>query len=101
MANVHSADFMSCGQKSFIEDAMLLVSTCFTLDAGWETMVFRVKEGGDVDFSDLYAAHYDYDDEARAGHKEIAAKIESGNFKVLDNTDEDGFIWGEYLIFPI
>ena len=53
----------------------VLVSTVFTLDAGWETMVFDCCDDGfAVDATDLDFRRYYTEAEAEVGHKEMCDK---------------------------
>ena len=46
------------------------ISTCFTLDHGWETMVFACNDNGEVTcWADLDAEWYDTEEQASDGHK--------------------------------
>lgn len=60
--------------KTVIERATghYIVSTVDTFDAGLETMVFRCDKSGNVtDYTDLAAARYDTEEEARNGHQHM------------------------------
>ena len=51
------------------------VDTCFTLDHGWETMVFECNEhGGIKSWMDLDCENYKTKAEAKAGHKAMMEK---------------------------
>lgn len=51
------------------------VDTCYTLDAGWETMVFPCDERGNVtDWGDLDCSRYYTASSAMAGH-EIVCQV--------------------------
>lgn len=51
------------------------IDTCYTLDHGFETMVFKCdKNGNIIDWSDLDADVYDNSEEAKEGHKEMIKK---------------------------
>ncbi len=51
------------------------VDTCYTLDHGFETMVFKCdKNGNIIDWSDLDVDMYDNAEKAEEGHKEMIEK---------------------------
>ena len=51
------------------------IDTTYTLDHGWETMVFPCNADGEVtDWGDLDVERYDSEEEARVGHDEMVAK---------------------------
>lgn len=53
------------------------VSSIYTLDNGYETMVFMSDEKGKIfDFNDLDYKHYQTYEEMKKGHKEMVAKWE-------------------------
>lgn len=54
-----------------------LVSTAFTFDRGWETMVFETKNGAieSWGWEDLYAQWYDSADEAMIGHAFVVKNL--------------------------
>lgn len=59
----HLKTVITRGEQHFV------VSTCFTMDCGLETMVFAAHPDGSVtDFRDLACDRYQTEAEARAGH---------------------------------
>jgi hypothetical protein len=52
-----------------------LVSTVFTFDRRWETMVFESKNGVVESWEDLYAQWYDSADEAMSGHAFVVKNL--------------------------
>ena len=52
------------------------IDSCYTLDCGYETMVFPCDEKGNVtDWGDLYCERYSTQAEMEAGHKAIIANL--------------------------
>jgi hypothetical protein len=52
-----------------------LVSTAFTFDRGWETMVFESNNGVVENWEDLYVQWYDSAVEAMSGHAFVVKKL--------------------------
>ena len=52
-----------------------LVSTAFTFDRGWETMVFESNNGVVESWEDLYSQWYDSADEAMSGHAFVVKNL--------------------------
>jgi hypothetical protein len=51
------------------------IDTCFTMDKGLETMVFKSNKNGKVsDWMDLDCERYFSDVQAKEGHKEMVKK---------------------------
>lgn len=62
------------------------ISSCYTLDHGYETMIFPCDDNGNVtDWSELYAEWYDSETEMEKRHNEIVADLK-GTF---DNATEE------------
>lgn len=60
------------------------IDTCFTLDHGWETMVFACTENGDVvSWVDLDAEWYNSEEEAIDGHKNMVERWKQKMYKGL------------------
>lgn len=59
-----------------IEEQEYLVSTAFTFDRGWETMVFESNNGTVESWKDLYVQWYDSADEAMTGHVDVVKNLE-------------------------
>lgn len=56
------------------------VSSCYTLDNKYETMIFHCKKNGDVtSWNDLYCEHYPNKSVMKARHKKIVAAMKEGN----------------------
>lgn len=54
-----------------------LVSSLFTPDHGYETMVFeRNSAGENVDWQDFYCEQYETEDEMISGHKNVVDRID-------------------------
>ena len=52
------------------------VDSCYTLDHGYETMVFACDSNGNVtDWSDLYCERYDTRAEMKLGHVETITNL--------------------------
>jgi hypothetical protein len=65
--------------KSYIEynGKYYYVSSCFTSDHGYETMIFLCDDKGNVlDWSDLYAEWYETEEEMNAGHERITTHLD-------------------------
>ena len=65
--------------KSYIEynGKYYYVSSCFTLDHGYETMIFHCDDKGNVlDWGDLYAEWYETAEEMNAGHERIITHLD-------------------------
>ena len=65
--------------KSYIEynGKHYYVSSCFTPDHGYETMIFLCDDKGNVlDWSDLYVEHYETEEEMNAGHERIITHLD-------------------------
>ena len=58
-----------------IEEQEYLVSTSFTFDRGWETMVFESNNGTIESWEDLYVQWYDSADEAMSGHAFVVKNL--------------------------
>lgn len=67
-----------------LDGGKYLVSTAYTWDHGYETMVFRYTNpgekyegpgGGDINWTDLYVRHYSSEVEAEEGHAETVANL--------------------------
>ncbi len=55
-----------------------LVDTCFTFDAGWESMAFPCTKDGDViSWGDVACTRYDSQDQARLGHYNMVENLAS------------------------
>lgn len=62
-------------KNSGLYDSYYQIDTCYTVDHGWESMVFACNANGKVsNFEDFDCAHYDSEEEARAGHEAMIAK---------------------------
>ena len=60
-----------------IEENHYCVDSCYTLDHGYETMVFSCDDKGNVtDWNDLYAKWYDTHAKMETGHREIVANLQ-------------------------
>lgn len=65
--------------KSYIEynGKYYYVSSCFTFDHGYETMIFLCDDKGNVlDWGDLYAEWYETEEEMTAGHERITTHLD-------------------------
>ena len=67
MNNRHS--YVTIGEQVY------LVSTAFTFDRGWETMVFESNNGVVESWKDLYAQWYDSTVEAMSGHAFVVKNL--------------------------
>lgn len=57
-------------------DRHFLVSTCYTLDCGWETMVFESDaEGNPTNWDDIACCRYRTELEAAIGHEQMATEF--------------------------
>ncbi len=61
--------------KTFIPESCVVVSSIYTLDAGFESMVFPAKENGEIlDYLDYECKRYDSFKEMQKGHKQLCKK---------------------------
>lgn len=66
-------DIVEINRKHYVVDS------CFTLDCGFETMIFACDSNGNVtDWKDLYAEWYDTVAEMETRHKEIVEQLKEG-----------------------
>lgn len=52
------------------------VDSCFTFDRGFETMIFKAKDGKIINWTDLYVEHYDSENAMIAGHDYIVNHLD-------------------------
>lgn len=76
-------DYVDCNGKQYYID------TSNTLDCGWETMIFQVKNRVVTDWYDLYCERHNSKDEAMNRHKYIINHLE----EYLSNTEEGLFLF--------
>ena len=73
------------------------VDSCYTLDHGYETMVFRGKKTGEVtDWGDLYAATYDTEEEMESEHLKVCVNLEHYIGEYDDEDEYDYYDEDEY-----
>lgn len=61
--------------KTFCKEKQVVVSSVYTLDCGFETMVFPADEEGEIfKFKDYECVHYKSYEEMRIGHEKIVKK---------------------------
>ena len=66
--------------QTFIKEKSVVVDSIYTLDAGFETMVFPADEEGKIkDFGDLQCQRYDTYEEMQKGHKKIVKEWRKEN----------------------
>jgi len=57
-----------------VADHRYWVDTAYTVDYGWETMVFARDRNGKVNYTDLDVRHYSEPEDAMEGHEEMCRK---------------------------
>lgn len=61
--------------ENFCKEKQVVVSSVYTLDCGFETMVFPADEEGKIlEFNDYECVHYSTYEEMCKGHKKIVRK---------------------------
>lgn len=61
------------------EGSFYIISSIYTLDCGFETMIFPSDENGKIfDYADLYCKHYEHYNEMVKNHDYLVSQWEPG-----------------------